>query len=133
MEAKPYVHRVYLDDTDAQGIVYHANYLKFFERARSDLLAAKGVSIDEQGRGAHRFVVHEVHMKYLRSALLGDDIQVMTRYEKASEFRLTFWQEVRRGETKLVEAETQVVCIDPDGNLTPLPDRLNLDDQSSNS
>jgi len=131
MDAKPYEHRVYLDDTDAQGIVYHANYLKFFERARSDLLAAKGVSIDDQGRGDHRFVVHEVRLKYLRSALLGDDIHVTTRYEKASEYRLTFFQEVRRGHTKLVEAETQVVCIDPEGNLASLPDRLDFDGGAS--
>lgn len=117
--------RVYLEDTDAQGIVYHANYLKFFERARTELLDRLGLQPLEQA-GRLRFVVHEMNIKFLRPALVGERLQVVTTFKPASEYRLSFTQKVYRGEESkpLTEAEVQVVCIDQAGQLVEIPDNL---------
>jgi acyl-CoA thioester hydrolase len=118
--------RVYLEDTDAQGIVYHANYLKYFERARSEILRERGFAMDQQGTGKHRFVVHEIRMKFLQAARLDDQLVVLTSVERASEYRMTFHQRVRRQGEKnaLVQAEVQVVCVDEKGQLVELPDEI---------
>jgi len=115
--------KVYLEDTDAQGIVYHANYLKFFERARSEILAGMGIELAGQGRGTQRFVVHEVEMKYRKPALLGDELEIVTSFEPLSEYRLLFHHGVHRDGDKapLVSAEVQVVCVDERGELIELP------------
>ncbi|MBP3225250.1 MAG: YbgC/FadM family acyl-CoA thioesterase [Campylobacter sp.] len=67
--------RIYYDDTDAQGIVYHANYIKFCERARSEALMRAGVRFF--GEHSH-FVVSDLHAKFLRSAVLGDELEIKT-------------------------------------------------------
>lgn len=117
---------VYFEDTDAQGVVYHANYLKFMERSRSQLLADRGLRLQDQGRALPLFVVHEMHLKFLRPARLGETIEVHTRCERASDFRLAFCQEVRLpGQPQpLVTAEVQVVAVDAAGTLVELPGQL---------
>ncbi len=126
MQGKPFHVRIFLDDMDAQGIVYHANYLKFLERARAESIEDLGFDVRGQGIGDRRFVVHEMKLTYFRPALLGDEIWVDTEWQPASRYRLTFRQEVRRKDTKgpLVKAVVDVVCIDPDGQLVELPDDL---------
>jgi acyl-CoA thioester hydrolase len=119
--------RVYLEDTDAQGIVYYANYLRFFERGRSELLESLGVPMNEVARPDCRLVVHEIRMKFRRPASLGEKIEVVTSMLRASEYRVTFRQQVRhRGETEaLVSAEVDVVAVDQQGELKELPAFLN--------
>ena len=70
--------RVYLEDTDAQGIVFYANYLRYFERGRSEFLESLGVPMDEVARPDCRLVVYEIRMKFKRTASLGDRIEVLT-------------------------------------------------------
>lgn len=116
--------KIYLEDTDAQGIVYHANYLKFFERARTEILSDLGGSplrIDDK---AIRFVVHEMQIKFSRPASLGESLEVRSNGARLSEFRVAFEQAVHRpgDEKPLVRATVQIVCINPAGQLTPLPD-----------
>ena len=115
--------RVYMEDTDAQGIVYYANYLRFFERGRSELLESMGIPLKEIARPDCRLVVYEVRVKFRRPALLGDSIEVHTSMLYASEYRLTFRQQVRRrGEDDaLVSGEVDVVAIGPDGAVKELP------------
>jgi tol-pal system-associated acyl-CoA thioesterase len=115
--------RVYLEDTDAQGIVYYANYLRYFERGRSEFLEWLGVPMNEVARPDCRLVVHEIRMKFRRPASLGDRIEVLTSMQRASEYRITFRQQVRRrGENEpLVSGEVDVVAIDQDGTLKELP------------
>ncbi len=117
--------RVYLEDTDAQGIVYHANYVKFFERARTELFEQLGVQPPEQA-GRLRFVVHEMNIKFLRPAMVGERLRVVTTFRPASEYRLSFTQKVHRGDEPrpLTEAEVQVVCIDEAGQLVEVPEKL---------
>jgi tol-pal system-associated acyl-CoA thioesterase len=115
--------RVYLEDTDAQGIVYYANYLRYFERGRSEFLESLGVSMAEVARPDCRLVVYEVRIKFRRPASLGDKIEVVTSMQRASEYRLTFRQQIRRrGEDEaLVSGEADVVAIGQDGALKELP------------
>ena len=121
--------RVYLEDTDAQGVVYHANYLKFFERGRDELLRAQNLNMGSMGIGENLFVVHEMNIKYLQAARLGDTLIVQTIFQRSSDYRLSFDQQVRRkgADDILVKADVQVVCVDRDGELTELPTDLFLE------
>lgn len=114
--------KVYLEDTDAFGIVYHANYLKYFERARTDYLEDRGIGLKgAQDRGL-RFVVHSLSMTFHRPAMLGDRLDIRTTIRRASPYRLVFDHEaVREGEsTAVTSAKVDVVCIDEKGALTEL-------------
>jgi tol-pal system-associated acyl-CoA thioesterase len=119
--------RVYMEDTDAQGIVYYANYLRFFERGRSEYLETLGVPMSEAARPDCRLVIYEVRMKYRRPAALGDRIEVRTSMLRASEYRITFRQQIRRkGEDDpLVSGEVDIVAIDQDATLKELPAYFN--------
>lgn len=105
--------RVYWEDTDAGGIVYYANYLKFFERARTEWLRACGV---EQGQLREQtgliFVVADVQLRYSAPARLDDvlAITVTVREQGAASFLLE--QQVWRGDTLLVEGTVRVGCVD---------------------
>lgn len=125
MQTKDHVleFRVYLEDTDAQGIVYHATYIRYFERGRSELFEAVGIPMEEVARPDCRLVVHEIRIKFRKPAFLGDRIQVVTSMQRASEYRLAFKQRVnRRGEDDpLVSGEVDIVAIDRDGTLKELP------------
>jgi acyl-CoA thioester hydrolase len=119
--------KIYLEDTDAQGIVYHANYLKYCERARTDMLAGgSGPSLgDWQARG-YLFVVHELHVKYKEPARLHDVLAVKTELERTSSYRLTFKHSVRRlkDNAPLVQIDAIVVAIAVEGGLRELPEGL---------
>jgi acyl-CoA thioester hydrolase len=119
--------RVYLEDTDAQGIVYYANYFRYFERGRSEFLESLGVPMNEVVRPDCRLVVYEIRSKFRKPASLGDRIEVVTSMLRASEYRITFRQQVRRrGEIEaLVSGEVDVVAIDQAGALKELPAFLN--------
>jgi tol-pal system-associated acyl-CoA thioesterase len=123
MEAHCLPVKVYLEDTDALGIVYHSNYLKYMERSRHEMLAGHlGVL---NGR---RFVVHEMHIKFQRPARLGDQLEVRSTAKQASEYRITFFQEVvlLREDLQLAAAEVQVTCVDSQGTLTEIPEGIGL-------
>jgi acyl-CoA thioester hydrolase len=115
--------RVYLEDTDAQGIVYHANYLRFFERGRSEILESLGIPLEQIARPDCRLVVYETRIKFRRPVFLGERIEVLTSMLRSSEYRLNFRQAIRRKgeEGALVSGEVDVVAIDREGNLTELP------------
>jgi acyl-CoA thioester hydrolase len=105
--------RVYYEDTDAGGIVYYANYLKFFERARTEWLRALGVQqqrlLDEEGVA---FVVRKASVDYIAAARLDDELQVTLRIEKLGRASIQFVQEAWRGDVLLATADVKVGCID---------------------
>jgi len=121
--------RVYLEDTDAQGIVYYANYLRYFERGRSEILESLGIPMDQVAQPDCKLVVYEVRIKFRRPAFLGNKLEVLTSMLRTSEYRLSFRQQIRRrGENEaLVSGEVDVVAIDQDGTLKQLPAIFSLD------
>ena len=104
--------RVYFQDTDAGGVVYHASYVNFMERARTEWLREHGYSnaglMKEFGLV---FVVRSLKMEYLKPALLDDMLDVTAQIKDIGRSRLTLLQTVRRGEELLTEAETHLVCV----------------------
>src|ERR1700722_13454950 len=113
--------RVYWEDTDAGGVVYYANYLKFMERCRTDWLRALG--IDQQRLRADRmlqFVVVSVTVDFLRPAVLNDEVIVTAELERLSGATIAFTQTIMRGDEQLIDANTRVACLDS-GTLKPRP------------
>lgn len=111
-----YAVRVYYEDTDLSGVVYHANYLRWFERARSDLLRRLGIdqrAAVEAGEGA--YAVSELALRYLRPARLDDDITIETRCAEMLSASCRMAQRALRGSETLVEASLRVGFIDPAG------------------
>jgi len=105
--------RVYWEDTDAGGVVYYANYLRFLERARSDWLRALGVHQEaERQRSGQVFVVHHVDASYLKPARLDDLLDVRVGVQEARSASLTFAQSIWRGNTELLRARIRVACVD---------------------
>ncbi len=105
--------RAYYEDTDAAGVVYYANYLKFLERARTEWLAARGFDLAalERGHGI-AFVVHRVEIDYLRPARLGDRLEATFAVVEGRRSRLVARQEIYRGAERLVSALVTIVCVD---------------------
>lgn len=103
--------RVYVEDTDAGGIVFYANYLKFMERARTELMRSLGFDKPALFDGL-QFVVHEVALKYHSPAILDDEIIVTAVLSKATRATFEMTQQVFRGEELLVEGSIKVACID---------------------
>lgn len=107
--------RVYCEDTDLSGIVYHANYLKFMERARSDLLMVLGIdqrAAVEAGEGA--YAVAEVALAYKAPARLGDALLIATSATEIRAASVRLQQHVTRGEQVLAEASLRVGFVAPD-------------------
>jgi acyl-CoA thioester hydrolase len=116
--------RVYFEDTDAAGVVYHANFVKFCERGRSDFIRLLGIDHQslanpEQGEAAV-FVVRGIEIDYLKPGRLDDVLEVVTHYLEVGGASLTLGQEVRRGETVLARARVSVVLVSATGK----PQRL---------
>ena len=107
---------VYFEDTDAYGIVYYANYLKFMERARSDMIRAVGVDqADELKRSGSAYAVVEVDIKYRRPARLGDDLQVVSTVEQVRASSVDIHQRVMRETELLTDARVTAAFLDGSG------------------
>jgi acyl-CoA thioester hydrolase len=105
--------RVYYEDTDAGGIVFYANYLKFFERARTEWLRAAGV--DQQNlmaREGAAFVVKSASIDYHAPARLDDELTLTLTIEKLGRASVQFAQKAYLGDLLLVEAQVKVGCVD---------------------
>jgi len=108
--------RVYIEDTDLGGVVYHANYLRFLERARSDLLRAAGIdqrAAIENGTGVYAVV--EVNIKYCKPARLEDELVIVSRLEEIRGVSCLIRQNIKRGEDVLAEALVKAAFLGPDG------------------
>ena len=108
--------RVYYEDTDLTGLVYHANYLRWFERARSDMLRLLGIdqrAAVEAGEG--NYAVAEVRIRYLAPARLDDDVVVETSAEELGAASVRLRQRALRDGNLLAEAAVRVGFISPEG------------------
>jgi acyl-CoA thioester hydrolase len=107
---------VYFEDTDAYGIVYYANYLKFMERARSDMIRAVGVDqAAELRRSGSAYAVVEVDIKYRRPGRLGDDLQVVSTVQQVRASSVDIHQRVMRGPELLTDARVKAAFLDGEG------------------
>ena len=108
--------RVYFEDTDLSGVVYHANYLRYMERARSDMLRVAGIdqrAVHEAGEGAYAIV--DLAIRYRAPAKLDDALIVASRVIRASPASVFIHQTVRRGSLVLTEAEVTAALVAPSG------------------
>ncbi len=108
--------RIYYEDTDVAGIVYHPNYLKFFERARTEWMRSLGVDLREIAREEGLiFIVNKVSIHYLSPCFLNDALEVETQLDKCRAASLVFRQMLRRPQDKdktLCDALVSLVCVD---------------------
>jgi acyl-CoA thioester hydrolase len=115
--------RVYFADTDLSGVVYHANYLRWFEQARSELLRLLGIeqrSVQEAGGGA--YAVAELTIRYLRPARLDDQVVIETRAEELRAASCKMHQQAWRGADLLTEARLRIGFVGPDGRPRRQPE-----------
>lgn len=113
--------RVYYEDTDAGGVVYYANYLKFFERCRTEWM--REIGHDQSQLAAEAgivFVARKASCEYLKSARLDDLLMVSLEVERLTRVRVIFHQHVRRGDDELVSGVVEIACVDA-VKMTPAP------------
>jgi acyl-CoA thioester hydrolase len=118
--------RVYYEDTDFTGVVYHANYLRFFERGRTECLRAAGVGHAELLESADpcAFAVTRMAIAFRRPAHIDDALTVRTRLKAAGRIRLAADQRLLRGDDLLADADVEIVCIRPGGGPRRLPTEI---------
>jgi acyl-CoA thioester hydrolase len=123
--------RVYYEDTDFSGIVYHANYLRFLERGRSNYLRLLGADqrslFEEAAQEApgFAFVVRSMNIEFLKPARMDDVLDVITAYEEVKGASIMLHQRILRGDDLLIEAHVRVAFI-CDGRARPIPKPLRL-------
>ena len=118
--------RVYYEDTDFTGVVYHANYLRYFERGRSEFLRLSGVSHTAL-RALERpmaFVVVRMEIDFRKAARIDDALIVRTEYDRIARARLHVRQTLLRGLDVIAEAVEEIACIDIDGRPRRPPTAL---------
>lgn len=117
--------RVYYEDTDAAGIVYYANYLRYIERGRTEFLRALGHDQNVLMKEGVAFAVRAVSADYLKPAVLDDLLTIETAIASLGRAQMVFVQRVLRGTELLLEAKVRVACIDPvRGKPIRMPDAI---------
>lgn len=118
--------RIYYEDTDFTGIVYHANYVRFFERGRSDFLRLAGVSHSVLLDGAEPlgFAVNRMELAFVKPARIDDALKVHTLFESIKGPRIFIAQQLKRGDEVLVTARVEVCCISLTGRPRKPPSLL---------
>jgi acyl-CoA thioester hydrolase len=118
--------RVYFQDTDAGGVVFHGTYLDFLERARTEWLRALG--FDQRGLMREHgvlFIMRALELAFVKPAMLDDLLAVTAAIEKLGRAQLTLMQEVRRGAECLARASVNLACVSAEGmRPAPIPDRV---------
>lgn len=115
---------VHYEDTDLSGFVYHANYLKFIERARSDWVRGLGIDQNAMRAAGLVFAVHRIEADFLAPARLDDRLEVVTGIEARTPARLVLAQAVACAGRDLFRARVTLVCMSVEGRPRRLPPRL---------
>ncbi len=114
--------KVYYEDTDCLGIVYHSNYLKYMERGRSEFISLKGKPIHQLNQEGFNFAVYEMKIKFLKAAKLGDILQVVTKLgQDKSDYRRRMIQRIESNGLVMVDAEVDIVCLNNEKQLRMIP------------
>lgn len=104
--------RIYYEDTDFTGVVYHANYVRYFERGRSDFLRVAGIRHAELQAQDAAFAIVRMELEFKRAARIDDALLVRTTYDSARGPRLFIGQNIFRGEDLICRAQVEAACID---------------------
>ena len=104
--------RVYIEDTDAGGIVYYVNYLKYLERARTELMRTFGLERAAVAEAGWNFVVSDVSLSYKEPARLDDQLHATAVISAVGGATINFHQKVRRADAVLVAGDIQIACVD---------------------
>lgn len=115
-------YKVYYEDTDCLGVVYHANYLKYLERGRTEFVGTLGKPISEWNHNGYYFVVYAMNIKFKRAAFLNDSLDVITTFQLNSPFRGLFRQRIERANELVIEADVEIVCLDPGRAIREFPE-----------
>lgn len=121
------IQRVYYEDTDFSGAVYHARYLHFMERARTDYLRCLGVeqsTLFQTSDEGLAFMVHRMEIDFKAPARMDDIVTVLTRTEKAGGAKMILEQEIRRGDQLLIAAKVIIAVVNRHGRPRRLPEDL---------
>jgi len=117
--------RVYIEDTDAGGIVYYVNYLKFMERARTEFMRSMGYGKTAIFDAESMFVVSSSNVQYLGSAVLDDALCVTARPIKVGRASIVFEQLVKRADKLLCKGEVKIACVDrQNGSPQAMPESM---------
>jgi tol-pal system-associated acyl-CoA thioesterase len=116
-----YSFKIYYEDTDSLGIVYYANYLKFMERARTELIDQGEKSIQQWNQEGFNFAVYQVRIKFLKPVRLGERCEIVTTVVGRGEYRKKLQQRIERGGETVTEALVDLVCLDHQLALQPFP------------
>ena len=116
--------KIYYHDTDCGGVVYYANYLKFFEEGRTEYLSARGIDLTELAAAGFLFVVKKVDIEYKALARYADRLSILTQITGMRSASIVFSQQVKRGDNTLVVADTVLVCIDKNFRPSPIPEDI---------
>jgi acyl-CoA thioester hydrolase len=120
--------RIYFEDTDFSGVVYHGSYIRFMERGRSDFVRLLGVAHAALDAGDHgeqlAFAVHRINIGFFRPARIDDLVEVRTMVKAVTGARLVLDQTVSRDGERLTEAEVTIVLVTRDGKARRIPDSV---------
>ena len=123
--------RVYYEDTDSGGLVYHANYLRYAERARTEMLRVLGIhQSDLAARMGLMFTVYKADVRYLKPARLDDALLVETAVREIGAASLTISQVIRRSDEDIVRFNARIACVGRDGKPARLPAEMRSNFQS---
>lgn len=116
--------KVYYEDTDSLGVVYYANYLKYYERGRTEFINEQGKDILEWNKSGYNYAVFKMDITWLKAVRLSDELDVLTKVVPSSPYRMKMKQKLMRGNDVVNEANVQLVCLDEKMELREFPPEL---------
>jgi len=116
--------KIYYHDTDSGGVVYYANYLNYFEEARTEFLLDKGIDISQLVKRGSLFAVVSVNISYQAPAAYADQLTITSEIVKKKSASLEFFQQVKKADQVLVSATTKIAYIGSDFKPKPMPEEL---------
>ncbi len=117
--------QIYYYDTDAEGVVYYGNYMRFLEEARTKLLEDAGFNLKQLSEEGYLFAIRRQEIDYKAPIWYGEVVEIKTKIEEITPYRIRFYYEIynQKG-NKTTSARTDMVCINPHFHLTEIPQQL---------
>ncbi|MEW6087082.1 MAG: YbgC/FadM family acyl-CoA thioesterase [bacterium] len=116
--------KIYYHDTDSGGVVYYANYLKYFEEGRTEFLREKGIDIKELSQKNILFIVRNTNIDYKAPSAYGDTLEIFTEIKELKNASIEFLQQAKREGRLLVSASVQLVCVNNNFKITGIPEEV---------